>query len=688
MESRVSLLILLILTQLVWADEGMWLYNEPPSELLKSRYEFEPSPSWLEHLQKSSVRFNNGGSGSFVSSQGLVMTNHHVGADAIHKLSSEGQNLVEQGFLATNRAQELKTPDLELNVLVSIEDVTAEVQAAVGPEMEPDEAEKARRAVMNTLENESLEKTGLRSDVVTLFRGGQYHLYRYRRFTDVRLVFAPEIGIAFFGGDSDNFEYPRYCLDVAFFRVYEDGQPYRPDHYLEWSSTGVKPGDLIFVSGHPGRTERLNTAAHLEYLRDVRYPTALRVIRRLEVLLKTYGERSQENKRQAQDSLFGYQNARKAYLGGLAGLQNPELVKTKRQQEKKLRQALAEKPDLAQQVGDPWAEVAEAVKELETIYQDYYLLEQGRAFNSQLFSLARSFVRLAEEKEKPNPERLREFRESALASLEQQLTSPAPIFPELEARKLADSLSMWVEWKGFDHPLTQAILEGQSPSQRAFSLINSSRLADPDYRAELWSGGPQAIRASQDPMLELARLVDQPSRALRERYSQKVEGPLETAYGKLARILYETGAKELYPDATFTLRLAFGVVRGYQDNGVELAPLTTIGGLYERSAEQDSQKPFKIPERWVKARPELNLETPFNFVSTPDITGGNSGSPVVNRAGEVVGLIFDGNIHSLVIDFLYSETQARAISVDARAIVEALTKVYKAEGLVTEITGT
>ena len=677
-----SLLLVLMLSGLALADEGMWLFNDPPEDYLKRTYGFTLEKEWLEHLQRSSVRFNNGGSGSFVSGDGLVMTNHHVAADSIQKLSSKENNYIETGFLARQRSQELKTPDLELNVLISYEDVTERVKAAAKPGMSDGEAEKARRAVIGAIEKESLQKTGLRSDVVTLFRGGQYHLYRYQKYTDVRLVFAPEIGIAFFGGDADNFEYPRYCLDVSFFRVYENGKPLRTEHFLKWSQEGLKEGDLTFVSGHPGRTERLNTSDHLEFLRDVRYPTTLRMIRRMEVLLKTYGDRGRTNRQQAQDALFGVQNGRKAYLGGLAGLQDPELIASKRKAEQGLQQALATNPSLKREIGDPWSEVRQAWVKARNIYVDHFLLESGRAFSSQYFRLARHFVRLEADRKKPNGERLRTYQDSNLESLGLRLTSKAPIYPELEKRKLADALSMWMEWKSANDPLLAQVLKGKSPRARAAELIDNSKMQDPAFRQQLWENGLSGV---SDPMLELAQLVDPASRALREKYEAEVSSPLKDAYARIARAQYEILGGERYPDATFTLRLAYGPVKSYTEGKFKRPAFTTIGGLYERAHGEKNTKPYNIPQSWIEAGDRLDRTVPFNFVHTPDITGGNSGSPVVNRAGEVVGLIFDGNIQSLVIDFQFSEVEARAISVDARAIIEALRKVYDAEFLAQEV---
>ena len=412
------------------ADEGMWLFNQPPRKQLQDKYGFDPTDKWLEHLQKSAVRFNSGGSGSFVSADGLVMTNHHVGADCLHKLSMAGKDLVNAGFHAHSRDEEIKCVDLQLNVLMEIEDVTDRVNAAVKPGMDAAAAQLARRAVRNTIEKESFDKTHLRSDVVTLFQGGRYNLYRYKKYTDVRLVFAPEKDIAFFGGDPDNFEYPRYDLDICFFRVYEDGKPLRPENYLRWSKAGATDEELIFVAGHPGRTDRLNTMAHLEFLRDKVFPRTLNNLRRREVLMKTYSDRGLENARQAQDELFSYQNSRKARLGGLAGLQDPAIMEAKRKAERAMRQAVTNDPKLRDSRG-AWDEVSSSLGVWSQIYNDYDLYERGTAFNSELFVVARMLVRLADESAKPNPDRLREFAEAGLDSLKLHLFSEAPIYPNL-----------------------------------------------------------------------------------------------------------------------------------------------------------------------------------------------------------------------------------------------------------------
>jgi hypothetical protein len=673
------------------ADEGMWLFNNPPSKLLQDKYHFQPTAAWLEHVQKSSVRFNNGGSGSFVSADGLVMTNHHVGADCLAKISTKEMDYVSSGFEARTNAAEPKCVDLELNVLMNIEDVTPRVNGAIQPGMDPAAAERSRRAEINNIEKDSRDKTGLRSDVVPLYNGGQYHLYRYKRYTDVRLVFAPQKAIAFFGDDPDNFEYPRYDLDICFFRIYENGKPVHVDHYLKWSASGAAEGDLIFVSGHPGRTERLNTVAHLQYQRDNAVPGTINLLRRREVLLQNFSDRSNENERRAEDNLFGIKNSHKAYLGMLGGLQDPAIIGRKEQDERELRQSVDRDPKLKLAYGDAWDQVAATLKTLLTIRDEYNLFAIGpqrraQAFNSNLFDIAIKLVRLAEESSKPNAERLREYSEAGLDSLKLQLFSDAPVYEDLETVQLADSLGMMAEILGGENDTVKTVLGGKSPRDRAAELVHGTALKDVAVRKRLAEGGLAAINDSKDPMIQMAKLIDPESRRIRQAFEQQVDEPQRQAYGKIANARFAVYGSSVYPDATFTLRLAFGEVKGYTEFGQKIPWATNLGGAYEHAAEHGNKDPFELPKIWNERKAQLKLSTPFNFVSTADIVGGNSGSPVTNRDGELVGIIFDGNIESLVLDDIYTDEVARAVAVHSSGILEALRKVYNADRLVTELT--
>ena len=666
------------------ADEGMWLFHQPPRQLLRQKYGFEPSDAWLEHVQKSSVRFNSGGSGSFVSEDGLVMSNHHVGADALQKFGDQGHNYLRDGFLARTPAEEKRCHDLELNVLMSLEDVTERVNAAVKPDLTPEEAFRARRKIMAEIEKESLDQTGLRSDVVTLYQGGRYHLYRFKRYTDVRLVFAPEQQIAFYGGDPDNFEYPRYDLDICFFRVYENGKPAKVPHHLRWSRAGASEGELVLVSGHPGRSSRLLTLTEVEYFRDVAFPEMLQWLHRREVLLTAYSARSEENARKARDDLLGTQNSRKAREGGLAGLEDPAFRERKQEAERALRDAVGRDSRLGE-TARAWDRITAAQRVIGENARLYRLLELGQGFSSDLFEIVRTLLRAGDERPKPDGERLREFRESDRESLEFELFSTKPIYDDYELLRLADSLSWLSERLGAPHATLQRVLAGKSPRQRATDLVTGTKVKDVALRRRLYEGGKAAVDAAHDPMIELARTVDAEARAVRQ-VMETQEEIKRQAHAQIARARFALEGDRTYPDATFTLRLAFGVVKGYEEGGRHVPCQTTFAGLYQRWAEQKGRPPFDLPARWQQRKNTLRLSTPLDFVNTADIIGGNSGSPVINRQAELVGIIFDGNLQSLVLDFYYTEDQARALAVHSQAIVEAMRQVYGARRLADEIT--
>jgi hypothetical protein len=665
------------------ADEGMWLYNAPPREQLKSVHEFEVTDAWLEHLMKSSVRFNSGGSGSFVSGDGLVITNHHVGADSLQKMGDAEHNYLRDGFYARTAGDEIRCNDLELNVLQSIEDVTARVNAAVPVGATGEAAALARRRVTSAIEKESREQTGLRSDVVTLYQGGQYHLYRFKRYTDIRLVFAPEMQAAFYGGDPDNFEYPRHCLDICIFRVYENGQPVQPAHFLRWSARGAQEGELTFVSGHPGRTSRLLTVTELEFLRDVSYPVALDTLKRREVLLTAWSGRNQENARRARDDLFGIQNSRKVRDGAVAALQDPGFMAAKAAAENSFRQQVKDTP-AGSEVLAAFDRIASAQRTIAGVARRHRLLETGTAFSSDSFHLARALLRVADERAKPNGERLKEFTDARRESFELDLFSDKPIYADYETLLLADSLTYLVEELGYTDPAVQRVLGGKSPRARAAELINGTQVRDLAFRRKLYEGGAATVSTAADPMIELTRTIDEEARGLR-RVVEAQDEVRQQAHAVIGRARFALEGAASYPDATFTLRLSYGVVKGYEENGQPVPAATTLAGLYARSAGQNNQPPFDLPPRWIARKSALNLATPFNFVSTADIIGGNSGSPVVNRAGEFVGIIFDGNIYSLVADFGYEDRLSRALSVHSAAIIEALRNVYEVPALADEL---
>jgi Peptidase S46 len=668
------------------ADEGMWTFNNVPRAEIKKKYGFDITDDWLKKVQLASVRFNNGGSGSFVSPNGLVLTNYHIVEDIVNEVSTPEKDLAKEGFVARTRAEEIKAPSLELNMLVSIEDVTQRVNAAVKPGSTDAEAFAARRAVIAAIEGESTKATGLRSDVITLYQGGQYNLYRYKKYTDVRLVFVPEFQAAFFGGDPDNFNFPRFNIDMALVRIYENDQPVHPENYFKWSTSGTKEGSLVFVTGNPGSTSRLDTVAHLEQLRDTSIPIVLRLLERRETMLKKYMALGEEQTRQAQNELNSVQNSLKVYRGQLQGLKDKPLIARKSKDEEALRKKVAANPEWQKMYGDAWDAIAKAHRGLPSYIRDRRIFEQAGGFNSTLFGFARILVRLAAENEKPNAERLPEYTDSRRASLELALFSPAPIHEDFEKLKLADSLGFMVDLLGADNDLVKQILDGKSPEARANELIEGTKLKDPSYRKEVAAGGLQAIESSTDPMIVVARLIDPKAREVRKRYENEVTGVERANYAKIARARFETEGTKLYPDATFTLRLSYGAVKGYVENGKNIAPFTTLGGLYDRAASFKFQFPYNLPQRWMEKKSALDLKTPFNFVSTNDIIGGNSGSPTINQNGELVGLIFDGNIQSLVGDFFYDESVNRAISVDSRAMLEVLKKVFGANEIAAELT--
>ena len=663
----------------VHADEGMWPPNAFPSAEVGKKYGFAPDQPWLDHVQLASARLAQGCSASFVSREGLVMTNHHCAHGCIEQLSSPKRDLVANGYFARTQADELRCPALEVNQLVSIEDVSQRMAAALAGKSGAaySETKKAEHA---KLEKACATSDAVRYDVVELYQGARQYLYKYQRFQDVRLVFAPELAAAFFGGDPDNFNFPRYVLDVAFLRIYEGDKPAPREHFFPFSQNGAQEGELTFTSGHPGHTSRELTVAELLFERRVRLPRRLGMLSEMRGELTEFGRRGAEQRRISKGPLFGVENSIKALRGRQQALLDDRLIPSKKKAESALRARLAK--DKRPGFATAYASVDKAVATMGEIFDNYDLLERGLAFPGDLFGYARALVRAADELPKANETRLPEFTDAAQPALKQGLFSPAPVHPELEVLQLTFGLTKLREILGPDDPVVKKLLGKKSPAKLAFELVRGTTLGTPAARKKLFEGGKAAIDASRDPLIAFAKLVDPDARAVRKRYEDEVESALSKAHEAIAAVRFEAYGTSVYPDATFTLRFSYGAVRGWVERGKSVPPFTVFGGAFERAT---GEEPFALPKSWLDAKPKLNLETRLNFVSTNDIIGGNSGSPVINRNAEIVGLIFDGNIHSLGGEYGFDEKLNRAVSVHSSAILEALKVIYGASRLADEL---
>ncbi|WP_257304933.1 S46 family peptidase [Geothrix campi] len=684
-----SLLALALASASLRAEEGMWTFDNLPTKKIQAAYGWAPDQAWLDHVRLSALRFP-GGSGSFVSRDGLVLTNHHVGRGWIQRVSDKDHDYVKDGFSASDREHEIKVPGLELLTLMAMDNVTERLAKAVKPGTPEQEALKLREAEVEKIKKEMQEKSGLTCEHVTLYQGGEHWIYSYKKHTDVRLVFAPEQQIAFFGGDYDNFTYPRHNLDFSVFRVYEHGKPYQPKNYLHWTRAGLKAGDLTFVTGHPGRTNRQDTLAQMIYSRDVAIPLRLKGMERKKEALVAFAKTSPEAARQVSTQIFGVENGIKAVTGYWSGLKNKEAMARIAAAEKELRAMVAGDPKLEAETGASWARIEAAEKVAESLAKESQSV--GTA-NSTLLGYALSLVRIAEEEHLPSEKRLPEYSDTNLKTAKARLAIHAPFYQEQEIFLFTKGLEAAAKDLDGAHPYIQAMLGGKSAAEAARAAVTGSKLSDPEFRKALLAGGRKAIAESQDPMILLARKLDPLSRELRKQQEEQVQSVITEHGARIAKARFAVYGKNTYPDATFTLRLSYGAVAEFPANGTLIQPFTTFGGLFDRydgwggNAAGAHGGAWALPPRWLDKRGALDPAMPFNFVHKVDIIGGNSGSPVVDRKGELVGLIFDGDIDMLPGNYFYDDTANRGVSVDARAIVHALEKVYGATALAAELTG-
>lgn len=674
------LFLCLLFAQVVLADEGMWTFDNFPSKTVGTKYGFTPSQAWLDHVRLSSLRIAGGCSASFISPQGLVMTNHHCVVECVEQLSTAQQNLEENGFSAKTPAEEKKCPDFELDQLVEIRDVTKDVLEVLTSKT-GDAANKALNAKRAELEQSCGSDASVRCDLVSLYHGGIYDLYRYKRYNDVRLVFAPEFSVAQFGGDPDNFNFPRFDFDIGLLRAYAGDKPVASGDYLHWSPNGTKDGDLVFVSGNPGGTFRELTNAQLAFERDVLYPNRNPEIAERRGQLEEFVARGPEQAREANDELFFLENGFKVYFGRQQALLDPQFFGTKMQEEQRLRTATTADPKLAAYLS-AWDDIAKIEQVRSQLFMRNALLNGGY-FRTGLIGDAVTLVRAAAERAKPNRERLPEFTDKALVNVQQQLTAAVPVYKDLEELDLAFLLTIIRRDLGADDAFVRKMLGKESPAQLAHRLVTGTRLENPKIREELYNGGQSAVDASSDPMIRFTTKINDDLLAIRKDYEARVDAPTRAASEKIAKARFAIYGTSVDPDATFTLRLTYGIVKGFEDaEGKFVQPSTSIGGLFERAT---GASPYALPESWLKAKSSLNLSTPMNVSTTNDTTGGNSGSPVIDKDANIVGLLFDGNIFSLGGDYGYDPAKNRSIAVDSRGLLEGMRKVYHIDRIVDEI---
>lgn len=668
------------------ADEGMWTFDNPPRAAIAGKYGANLDDAWLNRVREATVRLEGGCTGSFISADGLVLTNHHCGEECIAQNSTPEKDLISNGFLASTREQEPRCQEEAISVLVGTEDVTAKVAAATAG-LAADAVVEARRRELTKLEqaceDASAKSKGgaLKCERVSLYQGGQYWIYKYKRYEDVRLVFAPERDIAAFGGDPDNFQFPRWCLDMSIMRVYENGKPAKTPNRLRFNWDGADPGDAVFVSGHPGNTDRLLTTAQLELQRETFMPFWLMRFAELRGRLIQYSKTGEEPRRTTEAFLNLIENSIKVRRKQFDALLDPALLAAAGEKEAALQKSVAANPALASSAG-AWQDIAAAQRAWRDILVPHTFIEGGAAFNTTYFGYARALVRAAAERGKPNESRLAEYTEARLPAVLQTLQASSPVYPDFEIQRLSFSLERMREWLGPDDELVRKVFGNESPDALAGRLIRDSSLADPAARVALYEGGQAAIDASKDPMIRLAAEVDPTARELRKTFEEKVEGPVQRGQEAIAKARFAVYGTSIYPDATFTLRLSYGGMMGWNEKGQDVRPWTELSRAFERAT---GEPPFRIPPRWMAAKDQLDMTTPANFTTNNDIVGGNSGSPMLNAAGEIVGLAFDGNIHSISGSYWFDDRMNRSIGVHPAYIRTALEKVYGAKDLLAEI---
>jgi hypothetical protein len=676
-------LTILSLSAAALADEGMWTIDNFPTDAVSEKYGVDVGDDWLRKAQLATTRLENGCTGSFASRDGLVLTNNHCTWSCIRNLSTAERNLSDEGFIARTQGEELQCPGQQISVLVDFEEVSDKIASATAG-MDEAKANEARKAELTRLESAcEAASDGERScEAVTLYNGGQYFIYQYKRYDDVRLVFAPELDIAAFGGDPDNFNFPRWCLDMTFLRAYEDGKPAQSPNYLRWRAGGPKAGEPVFITGHPGSTDRLLTVAQLKFQRDVVLPLWLLRYSELRGRMMAWKYTSDEAARTVQQRILGYENAIKVRRNQLKALQNDRMIERKQRREQSFREAVAADPALKAAYGEAWELIDRSLETYRNFYEEHLFIESSAGVAGELYGYAKTIVRGTTEREKPNSERIRAYTDTALPMLEQRLFAARPIDKEFEKLQLTFSLEKMREWLGPDSRWVHKILGNEAPDALASSLVSGTRLDDPAYREQLWEGGVAAVAESDDPFIRLAATIDPGARALRTRYEDEVEAPRIRGEEMIADARFQLYGTDTYPDATFTLRVTYGAVEGWQERGKMIEPFTRTSRLFERAT---GERPFMVPTSWSRVREDLDPDTPFNFAATTDITGGNSGSPIIAADGTLVGLAFDGNIHSIAGDYWFDPGLNRTVGVNTAIMLEALKTVYGADHLVEEL---